>query len=405
MRILHTSDWHLGQHFIGRSRASEHSAFLHWLTEQAEQLQIDAIIVAGDLFDTATPPSYARELYNQFIVSLQRCGCQLVGLAGNHDAAAVLNESKGLLHYLNTQVITAPAEQPEQQLIILKNRQQQPAAILCAIPFLRPRDLLLSQRGQSATDKSSDLQQAIHAHYQTLYTAAELYNSQQQTDLPVIMTGHLTTVGANTSESLRDIYIGTLEALPASAFPPADYIALGHIHKSQQINAPGDIRYSGSPIALSFDEANQQKQLWLVEFAGREKTVSSVAIPCFQPLLSITTALAQLSEKVTQALNNLPPQQRLWLEVVVSEQDGYLSDLQQQVEQQLADLPVELLRLRRQRKTDVNSLQTDSQISLTELTPEQVWQSRLQLETLSSEQLQQLNALHQLVLNKVLEAG
>lgn len=405
MRILHTSDWHLGQHFIGRSRASEHSAFLHWLTEQAEQLQIDAIIVAGDLFDTATPPSYARELYNQFIVSLQRCGCQLVVLAGNHDAAAVLNESKGLLHYLNTQVITAPAEQPEQQLIILKNRQQQPAAILCAIPFLRPRDLLLSQRGQSATDKSSDLQQAIHAHYQTLYTAAELYNSQQQTDLPVIMTGHLTTVGAKTSESVRDIYIGTLEALPASAFPPADYIALGHIHKSQQINAPGDIRYSGSPIALSFDEANQQKQLWLVEFAGREKTVSSVAIPCFQPLLSITTALAQLSEKVTQALNNLPPQQRLWLEVVVSEQDGYLSDLQQQVEQQLADLPVELLRLRRQRKTDVNSLQTDSQISLTELTPEQVWQSRLQLETLSSEQLQQLNALHQLVLNKVLEAG
>ena len=405
MRILHTSDWHLGQHFIGRSRASEHSAFLHWLTEQAEQLQIDAIIVAGDLFDTATPPSYARELYNQFIVSLQRCGCQLVVLAGNHDAAAVLNESKGLLHYLNTQVITAPAEQPEQQLIILKNRQQQPAAILCAIPFLRPRDLLLSQRGQSATDKSSDLQQAIHAHYQTLYTAAELYNSQQQTDLPVIMTGHLTTVGAKTSESVRDIYIGTLEALPASAFPPADYIALGHIHKSQQINAPGDIRYSGSPIALSFDEANQQKQLWLIEIAGREKTVSSVAIPCFQPLLSITTALAQLSEKVTQALNNLPPQQRLWLEVVVSEQDGYLSDLQQQVEQQLADLPVELLRLRRQRKTDVNSLQTDSQISLTELTPEQVWQSRLQLETLSSEQLQQLNALHQLVLNKVLEAG
>lgn len=405
MRILHTSDWHLGQHFIGRSRASEHSAFLHWLTEQAEQLQIDAIIVAGDLFDTATPPSYARELYNQFIVSLQRCGCQLVVLAGNHDAAAVLNESKGLLHYLNTQVITAPAEQPEQQLIILKNRQQQPAAILCAIPFLRPRDLLPSQRGQSATDKSSDLQQAIHAHYQTLYTAAELYNSQQQTDLPVIMTGHLTTVGAKTSESVRDIYIGTLEALPASAFPPADYIALGHIHKSQQINAPGDIRYSGSPIALSFDEANQQKQLWLVEFAGREKTVSSVAIPCFQPLLSITTPLAQLSEKVTQALNNLPPQQRLWLEVVVSEQDGYLSDLQQQVEQQLADLPVELLRLRRQRKTDVNTLQTDSQISLTELTPEQVWQSRLQLEPLSSEQLQQLNALHQLVLNKVLEAG
>ena len=403
MRILHTSDWHLGQHFIGCSRAAEHSAFLQWLAEQAEQLQIDAIIVAGDLFDTATPPSYARELYNQFTVSLQRIGCQLVVLAGNHDAAAVLNESKGLLHYLNTQVITTPSEQPEQQLIILKNRQQQNAAILCAIPFLRPRDLLQSQRGQSATDKASELQQAIHAHYQRLYAAAEVCNASQQHKLPVIMTGHLTTVGAKTTESVRDIYIGTLEALPASAFPPADYIALGHIHKSQQVNAQHDIRYSGSPIALSFDEANQQKQLWLIEFNGREKTVTSVPIPCFQPLKSISSSLDELKEHVGKAVSVLAPEQRLWLELVITEQDGYLSDLQQQVEQQLAEFPVDLLRLRRQRTTAVNTLQAQSQISLTELTPEQVWQSRLQQETLSAEQQQQLNALHQQVLATVLE--
>ena len=128
MRILHTSDWHLGQHFIGRSRANEHRAFLSWLIAQVNSQHIDAIIVAGDIFDTATPPSYARELYNQFIVDLQPSGCQLILLAGNHDAAAVLNESKNLLHYLNTQVIVSSSETISEQLIVLHNRQQQPAA-------------------------------------------------------------------------------------------------------------------------------------------------------------------------------------------------------------------------------------------------------------------------------------
>ncbi|MDP5189032.1 exonuclease subunit SbcD, partial [Rheinheimera baltica] len=87
MRILHTSDWHLGQNFMGRSRATEHKAFLRWLANEVTTRQIDAIVVAGDIFDTATPPSYAREIYNQFIVELQSSQCQLIILAGNHDAA------------------------------------------------------------------------------------------------------------------------------------------------------------------------------------------------------------------------------------------------------------------------------------------------------------------------------
>ncbi|MEH8017303.1 exonuclease subunit SbcD [Rheinheimera muenzenbergensis] len=400
MRILHSSDWHLGQHFIGRSRASEHQAFLHWLVQQVKQLQIDAIIVAGDIFDTATPPSYARELYNQFIVELQGSGCQLIVLAGNHDAAAVLNESKNLLQYLNTRVIANCSDELSEQLLVLHNQQQQPAALLCAIPFIRSRDLLQSQSGQSARDKQQSLQQAITQHYQQLYELAQQYNSQQQQPLPIIMTGHLTTVGVSTSESVRDIYIGTLDAFPSNAFPPADYIALGHIHQSQQLNASTDIRYSGSPIALSFDEAKQQKQLWLIEFSGTEKTVTTLPVPCFQPLCSIKASLADVAVKVTQALHKLAADETLWLELVISETDAYLTDLQQRVEQLLQDLPVELLRLRRQRSAGSN-LSTAVQQSLDELTAEQVWHSRLAGESLSDEQQQQLTVLHQQVLAKV----
>lgn len=404
MRILHTSDWHLGQHFIGRSRANEHRAFLSWLVAQVNSQHIDAIIVAGDIFDTATPPSYARELYNQFIVELQPSGCQLILLAGNHDAAAVLNESKNLLHYLNTQVVASSSEVISEQLIVLHNQQQQPAALLCAVPFIRARDVLQSQSGQSARDKQQNLQQAITQHYQQLYAAALQYNAGQPLPLPIIMTGHLTTVGVSTSESVRDIYIGTLDAFPTSAFPPADYIALGHIHQSQQLKASTDIRYSGSPIALSFDEATQQKQLWLIEFAGATKTVSALPVPCFQPLCSIQTSLSDIPAKLASALQHLPDGDTLWLELVISETDAYLNDLQQRVEQLLQDLPVDLLRLRRKRSANTGGITSTTQQSLDELSPEQVWQSRLALENLSDEQQQQLNRLHQQVLAKVQDA-
>ncbi len=101
MRLLHTSDWHLGQNFYSKSRAAEHDAFLTWLLDRAQEHEVDAIIVAGDIFDTGSPPSYARELYNRFVVQLQQTGCRLVVLAGNHDSVAMLNESRDILAFLH----------------------------------------------------------------------------------------------------------------------------------------------------------------------------------------------------------------------------------------------------------------------------------------------------------------
>ncbi len=109
MRILHTSDWHLGQTFFTKTRKSEHDAFLKWLLALSEKECVDAIIVAGDIFDTGTPPSYARQLYNQFVVDLQKQRCQLVVLGGNHDSVSVLNQSRQVLSCLTTHVIARAA--------------------------------------------------------------------------------------------------------------------------------------------------------------------------------------------------------------------------------------------------------------------------------------------------------
>lgn len=378
MRIIHTSDWHLGQHFFTKSRAAEHQAFLHWLIEQIKENQVDALIVAGDIFDTGSPPSYARELYNRFVVELQPTNCQLVVLGGNHDSVSTLNESRGLLSYLNTTVISCASSNLDQQIFILKDRQNQPAALLCAIPFLRPRDLVTSQAGESGSQKQLALQEAIAAHYQALYQRAVELRTELGLPLPIIATGHLTTVGVTTSDSVRDIYIGTLDAFPAHAFPPADYIALGHIHRAQQVAKTEHIRYSGSPIALSFDELSKEKSVYLVEFAQQIlASVTPIFIPQFQPMQLIKGDLAQIEQQLAKFADHqgLP----VWLDIEVATQD-YLTDIQRRIQALAAELPVEVVLLRRSKEQRNNSIERQEKETLNELSVTDVFERRLALE-------------------------
>ncbi|EMI5490454.1 exonuclease subunit SbcD [Providencia stuartii] len=385
MRIIHTSDWHLGQYFFTKSRAAEHQYFLTWLIEQVKQYQVDAVIVAGDIFDTGSPPSYARELYNQFVVSLQQTGCQLVILSGNHDSVSVLNETSSLLAYLNTDVVTS-GSQPH--VITLKNAQGEPGALLCAIPFLRPRDIQLSVAGQSSEQKQLSLQNAISEYYQCSYQLARQQREALGLEIPIIATGHLTVVGAEVSDSVRDIYIGTLDAFPSGAFPPADYIALGHIHRPQVIGGKPHIRYCGSPIALSFDEAEQQKSVCLVEFDRSDiAQIQQLPIPIFQPLKTLKGSLADIQKQLNEIDNN-DSIQPIWLDIEVASQD-YLADIQQRIEALVKDLPVDVVLLRRARKQPQGQQAALANETLNELTAEEVFLRRLTEEELGDKEKEQ----------------
>lgn len=385
MRIIHTSDWHLGQYFFTKSRAAEHQYFLTWLIEQVKQYQVDAVIVAGDIFDTGSPPSYARELYNQFVVSLQQTGCQLVILSGNHDSVSVLNETSSLLAYLNTDVVTS-GSQPH--VITLKNAQGEPGALLCAIPFLRPRDIQLSVAGQSSEQKQLSLQNAISEYYQCSYQLAQQQREALGLEIPIIATGHLTVVGAEVSDSVRDIYIGTLDAFPSGAFPPADYIALGHIHRPQVIGGKPHIRYCGSPIALSFDEAEQQKSVCLVEFDRSDiAQIQQLPIPIFQPLKTLKGSLADIQKQLNE-INNNDSIQPIWLDIEVASQD-YLTDIQQRIEALVKDLPVDVVLLRRARKQPQGQQTALANETLNELTAEEVFLRRLTEEELGDKEKEQ----------------
>lgn len=390
MRILHTSDWHLGQHFMGKTRLAEHQAFIDWLLQQVAQQQVDCVIIAGDIFDTGAPPSYARELYNAFIVALHDSGAQLIVLGGNHDSVATLAESQSLLARLSTRVIPSVAEPLAQQLLVLQQRDGTPGALLCAIPFVRPRDVMLSQAGQSAADKQQTLQQAIQQHYAQLYALAAAKRSELGMHLPIIATGHLTTVGASASESVREIYVGSLDAFPSNAFPAADYIALGHIHRPQMVGGLVHIRYCGSPIPLSFDELAQQKQVLLVELdESGLKAVTSLPVPRFQPMASLRGSLIELQAALLDVASLGTPQQPVWLELLVCA-DDYLNDLQTRIQAMVEGLPLEVLRIRRERSQSGAMLQGKQNETLDELSPQDVFAQRLQDESLDSGLQQQL---------------
>jgi len=438
MKILHTSDWHLGQSFFTKSRKNEHAAFLKWLLQQVEVHQIDAIIVAGDVFDTGTPPSYARELYHAFIGELQGMQCTLVVLGGNHDSVSVLNESKALLKYLNSHVIASTYGELSEQVITLNDRKGQPSAVLCAVPFIRPRDVLVSEAGQSGTDKRQALGDAIKQHYGTLYNEALSLRasmeekrikdgSENSAAIPIIATGHLTALGVSQSESVRDIYIGTLEGFYAKGFPPADYIALGHIHRPQKVAKTEHIRYSGSPIPLSFDELNTQKQVVLITFESESTTptISTLPVPRFQamevikgdlkaieaainksdaitlasqtddavsevdkalsevnnPLSEVNKPLSEFNKAISATDNAISSKDPVWLCIEVETED-YLTDLQQRIQGLLEGKNAEILQLKRKRKRTVNSLTEKHNVQLSELSVNDVFEARLALESI-----------------------
>ncbi|MFT7402411.1 MAG: exonuclease SbcD [Hydrogenophaga sp.] len=396
MRMLHTSDWHLGQHFMGKSRQAEHQALIDWLVVQIDAHAVDAVLVAGDIFDTGAPPSYARELYSELVVKLHRAGVSLLLLGGNHDSVATLGESRAVLAFLSATVVAAVGD-PAEHVMVLPRRggQGEAGCIVCAVPFIRPRDVLRSQAGQSAEDKQQSMQAAIQAYYQAVVEAGRARQAALQHELgrvvPLIATGHLTTVGASSNESVREIYVGSLDAFPTAAFPPVDYIALGHIHKPQKVGGLEHIRYCGSPIALGFDEARQQKEMLLVDLDETGLVaVTALPVPRFQALVSVSGNLLSLASAIATAAAAGTAEKPVWLEVTVAE-DDYLSDLPERIGAMTQGLPVEVLRVRRQRAGSAATLAGELIATLDELSPDDVFARRLAAENLAPELQQALS--------------
>ena len=350
-RLLHTADWHLGKLLNDQSRDEEHARFLDWLLAAVKEHDVDAIILAGDVFDTANPPQSALGRYFDFVSGLYRQGgCALVVIAGNHDSAAQLEAPKQALHSLNTHVVGFLAEKPEARILCLPNVKN-PKVAIAMMPFLRDRDLRVGKAGESADDIRSQVVAGIRQRYAEAAQAVK----DAGTTCPALATGHLTVLGAKTSDSERDIHIGGLGAVTPDSFPDSfAYVALGHLHRPQTTDDGGRVRYAGSPIALSFSEAEDSKEVRILDVTAKGIAQQGLAIPVFRRLAQIRTTNAGL-ETAMQEFNAGAGEFRTWVEVVV--EDATLEDdLNERVRKLAEDRGVEVLKVLRGRSATVTGM-------------------------------------------------
>lgn len=283
MRLLHTSDWHLGATLAGHERLAEQALFLQWLLDTAVAQQVHAILIAGDIYDTVNPPVEAQRLFAHFLVELRRLlphAC-VVATAGNHDSAARLEAPAPFALALGNLHLVGSAEiHGERCLLALPGPDGQPAAWCLAVPFLRPSDLDCKvQVGESPEAAFARTVQSFYANLRELAIA-------QNPHLPRIALGHCTLSGSERAGSER-LLIGGVESLPASALATGmDYVALGHIHRAQKVGSES-VRYSGSPYAMDCDERRYTHQVLLVEVtqAGEPVQITAIPTPALVPLL------------------------------------------------------------------------------------------------------------------------
>lgn len=282
LTILHTSDWHLGRRLYGRMRYEEFEAFLSWLQETISAQKVDVLIVAGDIFDTMTPSNRAQALYYEFLGKVSKLCCEhIVIVAGNHDSPTFLDAPSKVLKFLNVHVIGTACDDLNDEVLVLDAIDGTPHCIIAAVPYLRDRDVRGSHAGESMDCKDANVIKGIRAHYDEVASIAkarqEHLSNAHQRHIPIIATGHLFAAGSKTTEDdgVRDLYVGSLGQISADMFDDGfDYVALGHLHVPQRVGGCEHIRYSGSPIAMGFGEAKQQKQVLLVEFGEVEKSLS-----------------------------------------------------------------------------------------------------------------------------------
>ena len=379
MRLLHTSDWHLGKRLFDKERYDVFEKFLAWLLSTIRQERVDTLIVAGDIFDTAVPTNKSLRLYYDFLSQLTSSECRhVVIVSGNHDSPTLLEAPKEILENFGVHVIGG-AESPEDEVIELKDKAGNLEGVVCAVPFLRERDIL-RLKDDSTLSRAEEIQLAVENHYKSVVKAA--IDRMGAKRVPLIATGHLFTVGSPKGEDVNELYIGATGAVPVNIFPSEiDYLALGHIHRAYSIGGDKTRNYCGAPIPLTFEEANLEKLVRLVDFEPDEIKVADIQVPKFDRLVSVQGSQTEISTK----LKELAGQDEKILVEVIHTGKANAINLTGEVSEQTSGTKIEVLRVFDETKK-ANCLANDGdEMEIGELTWENVFEKKLKNETFEGE--------------------
>jgi len=349
MKILHTSDWHIGRTLNGRKRYAEHEAFLNWLARTVDEENVDAVLISGDVFDNTTPSNAAQELYYRFLCRVAgSSGRQVVVIAGNHDSPSFLKAPKELLKHIHIQVFACAAHDPADEVTVLCAMDGRPGMIVCAVPYLRDTDLRTAEAGESLEDKERKMIGEIKNHYLRVCEAAMKIRERLQKPLPIVAMGHLFAAGGRTldGDGVRHLSVGTLAQVGKEVFPDViDYLALGHLHVPQRVGGSEVMRYCGSPLPMGFGEAGQEKKVVLVNFENREPDVSERVVPLFQELKTLRGDWFLLSRDIQELKFR---KSRAWLEVIYDGEE-MIGDLRERLEEATSGTDIAILSVKNSR--------------------------------------------------------
>jgi exonuclease SbcD len=415
MRLLHTSDWHLGQTLHNFERSYEHQCFLDWLLETVATEQADALLIAGDVFDTANPSAAAQKQLYRFLqqARARAPSLDIVVIAGNHDSPGRLEAPGPLLEAHGTSVIghvhrNADGEIDLERLVVpLRGADGEIHAWCLAIPFLRPGDVPRAAPAADGTAAPDPYLEGIALLYRQAFALAEAKRSAGQA---IVAMGHCHMVDGQASlDSERRIVIGGTEALPGTLFDSAiAYAALGHLHLAQRVGQHEHRRYCGSPLPLSFAEVGYQHQVLRIDLeGGAVREVAPLMVPRAVELLRVPPKPEPLEYTLAALaaleLPALPPHRQPFLEVRVL-LDAPEPGLRARVEAAIAGKPVRLAKIEPTRKNAAAGDDTAMTLDqLAQMQPDDIFR-RLYLQRFGEEApADQLSAFAELMLPGVAE--
>lgn len=419
MRLLHTSDWHIGKNLYGQSRFEEYEKFLDWMIEIINEKLIDTVLISGDIFDTNTPSNKAQELYYSFLSNIGKTQCSnVVIIGGNHDSPTFLDAPKLLLKKFSIHIVGASTGNIQDEIIVLRDKKDVPYAIICAVPYLRDRDIRKVQVGDTIDEISVKMQLGIQEHYKSVFQLAVEKREELNLDLPIIAMGHLYTEGGRVIEGdgVRSLFVGTLAFVDNKAFENSfDYVALGHLHQQQRVNKSEIIRYSGAPLIMSFNENAKDKAVLIAKFqrdqdtqinqksqknkasqsnkdkrnyqndqGGQADRISDsnrffqckteiLPVPIFQEIYRIEGDMPAIKNKLEEIKNN---EASPWLEIVYKGEE-FIPDLRDILEDFAKGSGINILKIKNRAWLGKNQFAIQSMEELSELNEIKVFQALL----------------------------
>ncbi|MCU0429713.1 MAG: exonuclease subunit SbcD [Cytophagaceae bacterium] len=404
MKLLHTSDWHLGKKLYKVELRQEHALFFDWLLQTIVDYEVEVLLVSGDVFDTAYPSQESLEAYYRFLAQLIKVSCKVIVTGGNHDSPYTLNAPSELLQHLDITVLGGLEQDRTTQLVPVYNAHHDLELVVAAVPFLRDQDLILEGPEDTQEERAQQVVDGILGHYR--YLAGEC--ASKYPGVPAIAMGHLFAKGVTTSDTEKNIQVGNLGAIDALDLPDYfRYYALGHIHKPQWVGGLDFVRYCGAPVPLSFSEAHYAREVLLIdtsrqlEYQGRYTYVpASIPVPEFRKLIRLHGNLDAIAEQLKEISASALP---ALVDLEIHE-SGSASLLQQKVFAFIKDhqRPEYLVANRKIISEDASiSEQVALEHTIDSIAPEQVFELLLQQQVPS--QQESLRALF-LELNQIVQA-